>query len=77
MTSREKDLRPLEVNVDGNLERSISRLKRMMASEGVLKEIKKRRYFEKPSIRKKRKARDAERRRRRQLRRELMKAQGR
>ncbi len=75
MTSREKELGPLEVSVEGSIERAISRLKRLMASEGVLKDLKKRRYYEKPSVRKKRKMRDAERRRRRQLRRELRNAQ--
>ena len=67
---REAQLGPLEVAVDGSLERAMSRLKRMMASEGVPKEVKKRRFYEKPSEKKKRKARDAERRRRRQARRE-------
>jgi small subunit ribosomal protein S21 len=75
MASREKELGPLEVPVEGSLERAMSRLKRLMASEGVLKDLKKRRYYEKPSVRRKRKARDAERRRRRQLRRELRNAQ--
>ena len=67
---REAQLGPLEVSVDGSIERAMSRLKRMMASEGVPKEVKKRRFYEKPSEKKKRKARDAERRRRRQARRE-------
>jgi small subunit ribosomal protein S21 len=68
---KSRDLGPLQVVVEGNLERAISRLKRMMASEGVLKDLKKRRYYEKPSVKRKRKQRDAERRRRRQLRREM------
>ena len=57
--------RPIEVKVEGeNIEKAISRLKRKMANEGVLKEMRRRRYYEKPSVRKKRKQREAERRRR-------------
>ena len=36
-----------------------------MAREGVLKEVKNRRFYEKPSVKDKRKRREAERRRRR------------
>ena len=58
--------RPLEVTVDdGGLEKAMRKLKRKLASEGVLREIKKRRYYEKPSVRRKRKMREAARRRRR------------
>lgn len=55
--------RPLEVKVDDRgVERAIRKLRRLMASEGVLREIKRRRHYEKPSIAKKRKEREAERR---------------
>ena len=40
----------------------------LMASEGVLREIKRRRHYEKPSIKSKRKLREAERRRKRRAR---------
>ena len=51
--------RPLEVRVDERgVERAIRKLRRLMASEGVLREIKRRRHYEKPSIRKKRKLRN-------------------
>ncbi len=64
--------RPLEVTVEGdNVDRAINRLKRKMADEGVLKELKKRRFYEKPSVRKKRKQREAERRRRKEAKRRL------
>jgi ribosomal protein S21 len=53
-TRNETELGPLEVKVDGAVERAIGRLKRAMAREGILKA--------------KRKQRDAERRRRRSLR---------
>ncbi|MCB9507592.1 MAG: 30S ribosomal protein S21 [Myxococcales bacterium] len=64
----EPELGPLEVKVDGSVDRAMGRLKRAMAREGVLKEVKNRRFFEKPSIKDKRKRREAERRRRRALR---------
>lgn len=43
----------------------MGRLKRALAREGVLKELKNRRFYEKPSVKDKRKRREAERRRRR------------
>lgn len=64
--------RPLEVKVDERgVERAIRKLRRLMASEGVLREIKRRRHYEKPSIRNKRKLREAERRRKRRERKKL------
>jgi small subunit ribosomal protein S21 len=58
--------RPLEVRVDERgVERAIRKLRRLMASEGVLREIKRRRHYEKPSVKNKRKLREAERRRKR------------
>lgn len=58
--------RPLEVRVDERgVERAIRKLRRLLASEGVLREIKRRRHYEKPSIKSKRKLREAERRRKR------------
>lgn len=66
--------RPLEVAVDDRgLERAIRRLKRKIDTEGVTRELKRRRHYEKPSVRKRRKAREAERRRRRRDRRLLRK----
>jgi small subunit ribosomal protein S21 len=59
--------RPLEVVVDeGGVERAIRKLKRKMADEGLMRELKRRRYYEKPSERKKRKEREARRRNARQ-----------
>ena len=68
--SNELQLRPLEVMVDGdNVERAIKALKRKVAQEGVYKELKRRRFYEKPSVKRKRKQREAERRRRKERRR--------
>ena len=65
--------RPLEITVDDRgIERAIRQLKRKIATEGVTKELKRRKHFEKPSVRKRRKSREAERRRRRKERRSQM-----
>jgi len=64
--------RPLEVKVDDRgVERAIRKLRRLLASEGVLREIKRRRHYEKPSVASKRKLREAERRRKRRERKKL------
>jgi small subunit ribosomal protein S21 len=63
--------RPIEVQVDDRgVERALRRLRRVMATEGVLRELKRRRHYEKPSVRRKRKLREAARRRRRRTRRD-------
>ena len=59
------DWRPLEVHVvDDNVEKAIRVLKREMGKEGVLKALRQKRYYEKPSEAKKRKNREALRRKR-------------
>lgn len=63
MGRRDAEMRPLEVRVEGdNINRAMNQLKRKMANEGIYKELKKRRFYEKPSERRKRKMREAERR---------------
>ena len=58
-------LKPLEVTVvDGKLDKALRKLKKKIAAEGILKEIKRRRRAMKPSDRKRRKQIDAARRRR-------------
>jgi len=72
LSSNELVLRPLEVIVEGdNVERAIKALKRKVAQEGIYKELKRRRFYEKPSVKTKRKQREAERRRRKERRRAL------
>lgn len=64
MTPKQLEFRPLEVQVqDNDVGRALSALKRKMANEGLYKELKKRRFHEKPSISRKRKQREADRRR--------------
>ncbi len=61
--------RPVEVLVENeNVDRALRALKRKMANEGVYKELKKRKFFLKPSEQIKRKHREAERRRRKAMR---------
>jgi len=60
----------LEVKVqDNQIENAIRSLKRQLARDGILKELKKRRSYEKPSVKKKRKRQEARRRRQRAARR--------
>ena len=53
----------MEVRVDGSLERAMRVLKKKLAAEGVFKEMKVRAFYEKPSVRRKRKRQEAERKR--------------
>jgi small subunit ribosomal protein S21 len=54
----------LEVKVQNNqIENAIKSLKRQIMRDGILKELKNRRSYEKPSVKKKRKQREARRRR--------------
>jgi len=54
----------LEVKVhDGQVEKALKILKRQMAKEGLLKELKKRKFYEKPSVKKKRKQQEARKKR--------------
>ncbi len=70
LESKSRELGPLQVAVEGaNLGRAINQLKRHMAREGVMKELKRRRHYEKPSIIRKRKQKEAARRRRKEARR--------
>ncbi|MBI2413041.1 MAG: 30S ribosomal protein S21 [Deltaproteobacteria bacterium] len=53
-----------EVKVyDDQLEKALKILKRKLAQDGTFKEIKKRRFYEKPSVKKKRKRQEAAKRR--------------
>lgn len=68
MNPKQIELKPLEVIVqDNDVGRALSALKRKMANEGLYKEMKKRRFYEQPSERAKRKHREAERRRKKLL----------
>lgn len=52
----------MEIRVDGNIEKAIRLLKRKMQTDGLFRELKNRRFYEKPSIKKKRKRIEAQKR---------------
>jgi small subunit ribosomal protein S21 len=53
----------LEIRVDDkNIEKAIRLLKRKMQTDGLFRELKNRRHYEKPSIKKKRKRIEAKKR---------------
>lgn len=59
----------MEIRVnDNDVEKALKILKREVQKTGLLGELKKRRYYEKPSVRLRRKQRDAQKRRRKGLR---------
>jgi small subunit ribosomal protein S21 len=59
----------LEIKVFGNdLEKALKTLKRQLQKEGLFKEIKQRSFFEKPSVKEKRKQREARKKRMKALR---------
>lgn len=57
--------KPVEVTVgEKGVERAIKHLKRKMAAEGILRELKRRRHYMKPSVKRRKKESEAARRRR-------------
>ena len=50
-----KDMATINVDENENLEKAIKRFKRMVEKEGIIREYKKREYYEKPSTIHKRK----------------------
>ena len=61
--------RPLEVEVRDSVDKALKILKQKMSKEGILQEIKRRRYYEKPSVKRKRKSAQARKKRRKALKR--------
>src|SRR5262245_25701599 len=61
--------KPVEVEVRDSLEKAMKILKQKMSKEGILQELKRRRFYEKPSVRRKRKMREARKRLRREMKR--------
>jgi small subunit ribosomal protein S21 len=55
----------LDIRVTGNdIEKALKSLKRQLQKDGLFKEIKQRSYYEKPSVKEKRKQREAAKKRR-------------
>ena len=61
--------KPVEVEVRDSLEKAMKILKQKMSKEGILQEVKRRRFFEKPRVKRKRKMREARKRLRREMKR--------
>ncbi len=57
----------IEIIVNQNLEKAMRVLKRKLIREGVFKELKSRRFYEKPSEKKKRKNKEAVKKRRKDV----------
>ena len=63
--------KPIEVEVRDSLEKAMKILKQKMSKEGIMQEVKRRRFFEKPSVKRKRKMREARKRLRREAKRRV------
>ncbi len=61
--------KPVQVDVRDSLEKAMKILKQKLSKEGILQELKRRRFYEKPSVKKKRKMREARKRSRREAKR--------
>ena len=61
--------KPVEVEVRDSLEKAMKILKQKMSKEGILQELKRRRFYEKPSVKRKRKAAQARKKRRKAMKR--------
>src|SRR5437762_6695225 len=68
--------KPVEVEVRDSLEKAMKILKQKMSKEGILQELKRRRFYEKPSVKRKRKTREARKRLRRELKRSVIGGMG-
>lgn len=56
----------IEIQVTGNLEKAMRALKRKLIREGMFRELKARRFYEKPSEKAKRKSKEAQKKRRKE-----------
>ena len=64
------------VEPDESFESALKRFKKQCEKAGLLSEFKKRQHYEKPSVKRKRKIREARKRRRREAKRKQMKTTG-
>lgn len=56
----------IEILVNGNLEKAMRVLKRKLIREGMFRELKSRRFYEKPCEKRKRKSKEAQKKRRKE-----------
>ena len=65
---RKSKINGMEIKVfNNNVEKALKVAKKKLAGEGLFRELKRRRFYEKPSVRKKAKQREAQRRRQKWL----------
>jgi small subunit ribosomal protein S21 len=65
---KSKVAKKMEIKVfNNNVEKALKVAKKKLAGEGLFRELKRRRYYEKPSVRRKAKEREAQRRRQKWL----------
>jgi small subunit ribosomal protein S21 len=65
---RKSKINRMEIKVfNNNVEKALKVAKKKLAGEGLFRELKRRRFYEKPSVRKKAKQREAQRRRQKWL----------
>jgi small subunit ribosomal protein S21 len=57
----------IEITVHHNLDKAMRILKRKLIREGIFKELKARRFYEKPSEKKKRKTKESRKKRRKDI----------
>ncbi|MEA3544922.1 MAG: 30S ribosomal protein S21 [Thermodesulfobacteriota bacterium] len=53
--------------IDGNLGKAMKQLKRKLQQDGLFREMRSRKFYEKPSVRRRRKSKEAQRRLRKKL----------
>lgn len=53
--------------IDGNLGKAVKQLKRKLQQDGLFREMRSRKFYEKPSVRRRRKSKEAQRRLRKRL----------
>ena len=69
MQRSERLLKEYDPEISESVEKALKVLKRQMTKEGLLKELKRRRFYEKPSVKKKRKQKEAKKKRKAAMRR--------
>ncbi|MEW5744889.1 MAG: 30S ribosomal protein S21 [Nitrospirota bacterium] len=68
----------MEIKVEGkDIEKALKLLKRKIQRDGLMGELKKRRYYEKPSVKEKNKQREAQRKKAKSARRQVARTHGR
>ena len=73
--NQEQNMLTVKIRRNENPERAVSRLKNLMMKEGVLNDLKRKRYFQKPSLKRRLKKENAARQRVKDLHKDIRAAQ--